>query len=387
MKKQIVFVDDDHNILEGLQRTLRPQQHEWDMEYVTSGDEALQIMDARPIDLIITDMRMPEMDGNDLLREVMRRHPSAIRMIFSGQADSELIMKTVGVAHQFISKPCDPETLRSIIQRALNLRTLLNDSSLKSAISEMDTLPSVPVLFLEMTEELQSPVASIRKVGEIIARDPGMTAKMLQLVNSSFFGIRRRISNPTEAVAYLGLDRVQHLFLAIHAFSQFIPPVTGSFSMELLWEHSISTAALAKAIAGAEGATKDISEDAFTAGLLHDIGKLMLACRLAGRYPKVIDRAKMKGIPLYIAEKEVLSITHAEVGAYLLGLWGLPDSIVEATAYHHNPLDCANNGFCALTALHAADGQHRNSGYAEIPASPPEMTYLSGLLRNTQISS
>jgi putative nucleotidyltransferase with HDIG domain len=387
MKEQILFVDDDCNILKGLQRALRAQRNVWDMRFVMSGAEALEIMHAKVVDLIVTDMRMPEMDGADLLREVMQRHPETIRMILSGQADSQLVMKAVGVAHQFISKPCDPETLRSIVDRAISLRKLLKDSNLKGVISEMDTLPSVPTLYLEMAEELQSPEPSIQKVGQIIERDPAMTAKILQLANSAFFGLRRRISNPADAVAYLGLDHVQHLFLAVHAFSQFTPPRASSFSIELLWEHSLATAAMAKSIAKEEEAGKVVAEDAFTAGLLHDLGKLMLACRLVRSHSEAVYAAKMRGVPLWVAEQEVLSVTHAEVGAYLLGLWGLPDSIVESVAYHHRPMECVGTGFCALTALHAADYQNINQSYAGLPSPLPDMDYLSKLLRKTRISA
>jgi putative nucleotidyltransferase with HDIG domain len=382
-----LFVDDNRNMLEGLQRTLRRQRDEWDIQYAISPAEALKIMDTMPIDLIVTDMRMPEMDGTKLLGEVMKRHPEVIRMVFSGQADSNLTMRAVGVAHQFISKPCDPEILKSIVNRAISLRLLLNDSNLATIISEMDTLPSVPALYIEMVDELQSPEPSIQKVGQIIARDPGMTAKILQLVNSAFFGLRRRVSNPADAVSYVGLERVQQLFLAIHAFSRFTPAAAGSFSMELLWKHSLSTAAFAKAVAREEEPGTETAEDAFTAGLLHDIGKLMLACRLGDRHAEAINLAKMKGMPLWAAEQQVLSVTHAEVGAYLLGLWGLPDSIVEAVAYHHRPTDCANKVFCALTALHAADHQNSNQCYAGVPASQPSVEYLSKLLRKTRASA
>jgi putative nucleotidyltransferase with HDIG domain len=237
-----------------------------------------------------------------------------------------------------------------------------------------------------MEEELRSPEPSIQKVGQIIERDPSMTAKILQLSNSAFFGLRRSISKPADAVAYLGLDRIQILFLAMHAFSQFTPPVTSAFSIERLWEHSISTAALAKSIVREEEASTGIAEDAFTAGLLHDIGKLMLACRLTERHTEAMTLARMKAIPLWVAEQQVLSVSHAEIGAYLLGLWGLPDTIVEAAAYHHHPSDCPNNTFCALTALHAADCHNSDHSYAGVPAPQLDTEYLSRLLRKTKIS-
>jgi putative nucleotidyltransferase with HDIG domain len=385
MKKHILFVDDDCNILEGLRRMLHGLRNEWDMQFAVSGAEALEIMDAQPIDIIVSDLRMPEMDGAVLMREVTKRHPDSIRIILSGQADSDLIMKAIGATHQFLSKPCDPETLKSIIHRAISLRALLQNGDLKDTISKMDTIPSIPTLYLELTDELQLPEPSVHEIGQIIAKDPGMTAKILQLANSAFFGRRRSISNSTEAVAYLGLDRIRNLLLVSHIFSQFTPPETSSFSIDMLWEHSISTAALAKTIAEEEKAAKDIIEDAFTAGLLHDIGKLMLACKLADKHEEAVNLAKGEDIPLWAAEKQIFSTTHAEIGAYLLGLWGLPDAIVEATAYHHRPMESPNRNFCALTALYAADCLNGSRSNSAFPAPPPNVEYLSTLLRKSSL--
>jgi HD-like signal output (HDOD) protein/ActR/RegA family two-component response regulator len=383
MKKQILFVDDENNILEGLRRILHPLRDDWDIQFAISGAQALEIIETQPIDVIITDMRMPEMDGVELLHEVMKRRPGIVRIVFSGQADSNLTMKAVEVAHQFINKPCEPEILKTIVHRALSLRALLSDSSLMNVISEMDTIPSVPALYHEISNELQSADPSIKKVGNIIARDPGMTAKILQLVNSPFFALRRSVSNTVEAIAYLGLDRIQHLFLAFHAFAQFAPPKNSSFSIERLWAHSLSVAITAKQIAMEEEAGRGVAEESFTVGLLHDIGKLVLASKFADKHAEAARIAKKDIIPLWEAEMQVFSVTHSEVGAYLLGLWGLPDSIVEATAYSHRPMDAPNSSFCALTALHAADCQIRNQCYTEIPLPKPDLSYLSGLLRKT----
>jgi putative nucleotidyltransferase with HDIG domain len=380
MNMQILFVDDEPNVLNGLQRMLRGFRGEWDMHFALSGAEALNIIEAKPIDVIISDMRMPGMNGAELLHEVMRRRPGTIRMILSGQADSNLIIKAMGVAHQIISKPCDSEMFKSSVCRAIELRTLLHDDNLKNLVSEMGVLPSVPALYVEMVHELQSPEASIQKVGQIVARDPAMTAKILQLANSAFFGRQRRVSNAYEAVTYLGLNTIRDLLLAVHAFRQFKPSKAGTFSIEELWEHSISTSAAARKIAEDEGADKEMTDDSFTAGLLHDIGKLMLACRLPKAYGEAMDLAKMNNLPLWLAERQVLSATHAEVGAYLLGLWGLSDAIVEATAYHHRPSESSNGSFSALTAVHAADCQSGNRRHSRSPAPQPDVEYLSKTL-------
>jgi putative nucleotidyltransferase with HDIG domain len=387
MKKQILFVDDERNVLDGIQRALRPQRNEWDVYFVLSGLEALEILAEKPMDLIVADMRMSGMNGAELLAETMKRYPSVIRMVLSGHADADLIMKSVGVAHQFIAKPCEVEVLRSAIQRALKVGLGLKDENLKILLSRIGSLPSLPARYIEMANELQNPETSIQRVGEITASDPAMTAKILQLANSAFFGLRRRVNSAIEAVTYLGMDRVRHLFLAVQAFSQFEPSQGSVFSIDLLWEHSLSTAALAKTIATTEGAIKEVVDAAYTAGLLHDIGELILASKLSELHVGAVDLAVSKMMPLWIAEQAILSATHAEVGAYLLGLWNLPEAVVDAAKYHHNPSLSQTEGFCALTALHAADCQIANRCYAGVPDPQPDLEYLSKHLKRTTIAS
>jgi putative nucleotidyltransferase with HDIG domain len=386
MKKQILFVDDEPNVLNGFQRMLRGYRAEWDMHFASSGAEALDILEVQPIDVIISDMRMPGMNGAELLREVMQRRPGTIRMILSGQADSDLIVRAIDVTHQFIAKPCDVETFASAVFRAVELRAMLHNDKLKTLVSSLGALPSVPALYVEMVQELQSPDGSIHKVGQIVSRDPAMTAKILQLANSAFFGRQHRISNAAEAVAYLGLNIIRNLLLAVHAFKQFAPSPNNMFSIEALWEHSISTATMAGKLANGEGSDKKLVDDAFTAGLLHDIGKLMIVCRLPEAQTEAANYAKKNALPLWQAEQEILSTTHAEVGAYLFALWGLSDAIVEATAYHHRPSESPNNSFSALTAVHAANCQNVIRVDTGIPASQPDMDYLSKTLPRWNIN-
>jgi putative nucleotidyltransferase with HDIG domain len=355
MKKRLLFVDDDLNILNGLRRVLHHQRDQWDMHFTGSGVEALEIMEAMPFDIVIADIRMPVMDGIQLLENVMSRYPGTVRIILSGHSDSDLIMKSAAVAHQYLCKPCDPEVLKSVIAQAEESRTFLRNENLKCLISKLGVLPSVPMLFCQVAEELHAPEISVSRVGEIISRDPSMAAKVLQLANSPYFGRRHSVSKITDAVAYLGMDRVTQLLLAIHAFAQFKPGESGTFSIEDLWMHSNSTAMRAKRIAEEQHASGQTVDDAFTAGLLHDIGKLVLATRLPEQYSKALMRAAAGQMPLWLAERETFSATHAEVGACLMGTWGLPDHIVDAIAFHHNPLATTGEGFTVLTAVHAAD--------------------------------
>jgi HD-like signal output (HDOD) protein len=371
--KRILFVDDEPKVLEGLQRLLRPMRHQWEMAFVGGGAEALAALAARPFDVVVSDMRMPGMNGAQLLDEVMRRYPQMVRIILSGYSDQELILKSVGSTHQYLSKPCDAESLKLTVGRACALRDLLADEKLQLLVSRMRSLPSLPSLYFELVTELQSPEASIKKVGEIIARDLGMTAKILQIVNSAFFGIRRHVSSPTEASAFLGLNTVITLVLSIQVFSQFDQDQLPGFSPTSLWSHSMRVGALAKRITQAQGQGQQMAEEAFTAGLLHDAGKLVLAANLPQAYSQMLAQAPAEpreGFQLFClppdeAERQVFGATHAEIGAYLLGLWGLPDPIVEAVAFHHNPRQCLGQAFSPLTAVHVANALEQESHGAE----------------------
>jgi putative nucleotidyltransferase with HDIG domain len=380
MKTRILFVNNDQNVIDRLHSALQPQIDKWDAFYANSGEEALKVLDMQTVDVILTDMKMSGMDGVELLDVVMLRHPKIIRLLISGHAAPSFVIQNSEVAHQIISQNCTPETMITIIERAVGLRQILQDSHLKDTISEMDTLPSLPTLYLEMLHELHSEDPSIRKVGQIVSKDPAMTAKILQLANSAYFSLRRHLSNPVEAVAYLGVDHIQTLVLGYHAFSQFKPHSKIRFSMDLFWEHSYSTAMQAKKIAADEEVPADIINDSFTAGLLHDIGKLMFACRLPDQYAQAVQEAVATRTPLWEVEHKWFSVTHAEVGAYLLGLWGLPESIVESVAYHHAPAQCPNQIFCALTALHAADSKNENRCLAGIVQAQSDTEYLNRLI-------
>ncbi|MEO8425838.1 MAG: response regulator [Verrucomicrobiota bacterium] len=354
-KKRIIFVDDESLVLQGLQRMLRTMRNEWEMEFVDSGSKALERMGQAGFDVVVSDMRMPGMNGAQLLNEVMMRYPATVRLILSGHADQDLIMKCVGSTHQFLSKPCDADALKATVGRASALDAALQNETLKKLTSRMDRLPSLPSLYIEVVEKLQQPETTLEEIAAIIAKDIGMTAKILKLVNSAFFGLRRQIGSTEEAVAYLGLDTIKALVLSINAFSQFEQIKIGGFSFESLWDHSLNTAAAAKLIALAENAERKMVDEAFIAGMLHDTGKLVLASNFAEQYNEVFRLARENKREVVMAELDVFGATHADVGGYLLGLWGLPVPVVEAIALHHNPGKTIHKTFSPLTAVHAAD--------------------------------
>jgi HD-like signal output (HDOD) protein len=379
--KRILFVDDEPKILEGLQRMLRPMRHDWEMEFAGGAEAALADLQQRHFDVVVTDMRMPGMDGAMLLSKVREIHPEIVRIVLSGHSDEELILSSVGATHQYLSKPCDPELLKQTIGRACSLRDLLSNTSLTLLISEMQSLPSLPSLYLELMKQLEKPDPSIKVIGSIISKDPGMTAKILQMVNSAFFGLRRHVSNPTDAVSLLGIDIMKSLALSIHIFSQFNQIRIPRLSFEQLWKHNTSVGLLAKQIAQSEKQSHQVVEDSFTAGLLHECGKLVLATRLPKEYVEMLDLMTTEGITEIEAEQKIFGATHPEVGAYLLGLWGLPDSIVEAIAFHQNPARCTGEIFSPLSAVCVADFliDEINSENSNTVVREVVLTYLSRL--------
>lgn len=355
---RVMFVDDESRILQGLQRMLRPLRDEWDMQFVESGEAALAAMATSPVDVVVSDMRMPAMSGAELLNRVMRDHPATVRLILSGQAEMELVHKTIGPTHQYLSKPCDAETLKATVDRAAKLKRLLSDDRLRLLTARLDHLPSLPALYLELVELLQRPGSTLAAVGELVAKDLGMSMKVLQLVNSAFFGLKRAVSSPAEAVNLLGIETIQSLSLSAQVFSRIEATQVAEFSLDALWNHSLAVSSLAKKIAQAEGLEKPKVEEAFMGAMMHDVGRVVLAINLPQEYAAVLKQAKEQQRSLIDCEREMLGATHAEVGAYLLGLWGISEPIVEAVAHHHMPSEALARSFSAVTAVHVADALH-----------------------------
>lgn len=246
MKRRILFVDDDPNLLQGLQRMLRGMRHEWDMEFVGSGLEALERLSQAEFDVIVSDVRMPRMDGIQLLTQIRERFPRVIRLLLSGQADNEKILHSVGPAHQFLAKPCDPENLKTCIARCCGLQETLSNEKMRNLVSQIDHLPSLPSLYTQLVEELESPEPSIQKISAIIEQDVGMTARVLNLVNSAFFSLTRRVTSAAQASAYLGMNTLKDLVLVMKIFEQFKGDRVTGITSEGLWHHSLETGMLAK---------------------------------------------------------------------------------------------------------------------------------------------
>src|SRR5438094_3474063 len=353
--KRILFVDDDQGVLDAIGRTLLDANSDYEMAFTTSGREALRKLEQNAFDVIVADMHMPEIGGAELFTEVMRLYPQTVRILLSDNAGLDLVLRSSTKAHQFLTKPSDAATLRRTLDRALRIREMLASPGLRTVVSRMTSLPTLPAMYTKLVASLDDPEISSRELGEIIAQDVGMTAKILQIANSAFFGLYRYVANPSEAAVYLGIDTIRALTLSTTVFSAFQEAGLNPTFIGQLQQHSMATGIVAQAIAKAESLPKKDCDASLVGGLLHDAGKLVLAANCPQEYADVLALMRKEGMTSYAAESQIFGATHAEIGSYLLWLWGLPDEVCRAVAFHHNPRECSATAFTAAAAIHVAD--------------------------------
>jgi len=272
--------------------------------------------------------------------------------VLSGHTELSAALQVVPVAHQFLAKPCDAEMLRVAIERACHLKALLSDESIRRTVTALGDLPSVPRTYEALTQALADPDTTLQKVAKIVEQDVGVSAKVLQLVNSAFFGISYSITNIQSAVSYLGINTLKNLVLSVEIFRAFRPQKElPGFSLEKLQNHAQLTAH----IAGRLPVPKHLTDIVVVAAMLHDLGKLILAWKLSEHFEEMLGEAHAAHCPLNRVEESANGFSHAEVGAYLLGLWGLPYTVVEAVALHHRPTRVPHQNFDAITAVYVAN--------------------------------
>ncbi|MFP5259675.1 MAG: HDOD domain-containing protein [Acidobacteriota bacterium] len=355
MKTRILFVDDEPNALAALRRMFHDMRQAWDMDFAADGRVGLALMAEEPYDVVVADVRLPGLEGDVFLQAAQDLNPGAIRIVLSGESDRDLILRTVRPAHQFLRKPCQPGELRAVVSRCLDLREVFLDERVKGVVARLDHLPVAPRLYSALLDLLSQEYPSMQAVADLIAKDVGMTAGMLKLVNSAFFGRRAPVSSPARAVELLGLEVVKALVLGVELFGRFDKEAFADFDLEKLWSHCLGTARLAREIAVLEDAPGAVREDCSIAGLLHDVGKLVMASSFPELYRDVLAAAQAGEGTVLDMEHRFFGASHAEVGAYLLGLWGVSDAVVRAVYLHHEPGRDRHAGFSPLLAVHAAN--------------------------------
>jgi HD-like signal output (HDOD) protein len=378
--KRLLFVDDDAMVLAGLRRALHDMSREWDMQFAPGGQAALEALAQQPFDAVITDMRMPSMDGAQLLDCTKDRYPEVVRIILSGQSEKEAVLRSIAPAHQYLAKPCDIRELKMRLNQAFASRDLVRNPAIAATIARLRSIPSLPAIYNELTAALRLETTSLGRIEEIIAKDIGMATKILQLANSAFIGAHGRVSSLRQAVSLIGIETVRTLTLSIHVFSQFDKKSSAAAFIPALWDHSVCVATIAQRIAASETGDKSLAEECFSAGLLHDAGKIVLLAEKPKEYSRILSQPNSDASSIEAFEIAALGCTHAQLGAYLMSMWGLPSSLVHAVAFHHRPSDARETSFSPLTAVHCADAlSHLASNAPPDSILPIDETWLASL--------
>jgi putative nucleotidyltransferase with HDIG domain len=354
-KGRILFVDDEQKVIDDTRRQTGLLGSDWELVFADSAIKGLEAFAREPFNVVVADLRMPGMNGAEFLQEIMARYPATMRILVAADADRQLAVQSVGRTHQFLAKPCDLAVLKSTVEFSCSHARRVGNDHVRELIARIGQLPTVPELYQQITQLLESDRGSVDQLGEIIGRDIAMTAMILKLANSAFFSLRHSVASATEAVSFLGIDLLKGLVLAHGLFGQVGAFRIPGFTIQHLWQHSLAVGAGARRIAEAEDLGTQRANEFFTAGLLHDIGILILASRFPEDYARTLEINRHSGGELEASEFHVFGATHAEVGAFLLALWGIPEPVVQAAAYHHGIGHQAFPGLSAALAVHVAD--------------------------------
>ncbi|MEO7733237.1 MAG: response regulator [Kofleriaceae bacterium] len=364
-KKRILFVDDEPAILAGLQNLLYKDRKRWEMVFALGGQLGLDEIRKEPFDIVVSDMRMPGIDGATLLNVIKDESPATVRIMLSGHADREAIVRALPALHQLLSKPCDAATLRGAIERSVDTVDVDRDARIRQIVGGVDKLPTPPGIFFDLARLIQSPTTSVSDVAKVVTRDPALSAKLLQLVNSAYFGTGQSTTSIEQAVALLGTDRLRYIALTASVFSA--PETPYAFSLEDMQQTSMRAAVLARTFADPED-----RDEAFASTLLHDVGHVVLALCRGPEYQEFSERIG-RGEDLLDVELELFGATHADVGARLLAIWGLPTAIVDVVQFHHDPGSAPESRRKLASIVHVADTIVRPPGSCP-PLDLPSLT-------------
>jgi HD-like signal output (HDOD) protein len=378
-KARVLVVDDDPRVLGDLRRALA--ERTWEIVTARDAETALDVLDGSPVDLVIADMHLDAMTGATFLGAVQQRHPDVARIIMSGHADPKEVLRAVPFAHQFLSKPVDADRLHWTLRRACGLRQLLTNEAIRVAVGSTNEMPAAPATYLRLKRLLRDPNVGLHEIAAVIERDVGISARILQLVSSAFFGVSRRVTTMAVAVNHLGVETLRALVLTLEIVRTFreggnVP----GFSVDALQRRSFIASRLARGFAD-----DGCAEEAFMAGMLHGIGQLVLAERIPGKYAEVLERARTEQRTVRDLERSTLGATHSEVAAYLLGLWGMPQPVVEAVLHHEEPwrLDGTRLGIAGAVYLGSVLAERPEaplcSGTLAIPPGHLNADYLRGV--------
>ncbi len=353
MKIRVLFVDDDRRVLSGLKRSLRHKRDEWEMEFFGSAIDALEAISDNPCDVVVTDIRMPGMDGVELIERVNQQYPDIIRIMLSGESDDEKFVKSANLAHYCLSKPTDADTISEVITRLLTVRDKVNNSRM-SLLMSLKSIPSLPTLYTQLVMEINSEKNTSNSIAAIIEKDIGMTAKVLKLVNSSFYGMRNKVHSVAFAISLLGSNTLKSFVLFYKLNNAYESLRMKNLNVNQLWKISEQISLLAAAIANSEHASKKIIDDVMVSGLLQSLGILVLANHAPRSYEKILRDISDNDGFLVEAERRVLGMSHLEAASYVLEIWGLPESVYRSVEQCHSPSQYESGEIGIVTYLYAS---------------------------------
>jgi HD-like signal output (HDOD) protein/CheY-like chemotaxis protein len=354
-KKNILFVDENENVISGIQRQLRSYREQWQLFFATNANQALELMEQNSIDLIISDMMLPKMRGDELLKIVGDRYPMTVRLILSGLTDEASLKSALQVAHQYLSKPCSAETLRETISQVFKIQFCLDNFRIAKTLGDASQLPSLPSIYHELNAAIGDEKTTVKDLAKIFSRDMVLTAKLLHLINSPYFGMNRVISNLEEAINLIGIKKLNNLVVSVHVKSAF--PVTDpkvESYMEYLWKEAGRVSELARLISLAENQDEDRPDQAFLGGLLHNMGLLIFLSQGGEKLKSLLSHVAGTSQPVTELETAIYGFTRSEAAAYVLSLWKIPPRIIEAIMLQNSPNETDYDGMNALTAVHVA---------------------------------
>jgi len=381
MNKQICFAGFGDRELAVLQPSLEAAAGAWDCVFSPDAASTLAALAQAPFDVLVANLGAGGIHDGEFLQQAAIQYPRTLRFVLGDVGDRELMVHCMGSAYQFISRPWKPQDLVSILERSLALDAWLSNDKLRSFVPRLGKLPGLPATYFEVIKKAESPNASVESISDVIARDPALTARLLQMVNSPACGLAEKITSPADAVSMLGIETVKSLVLCLQLFTQAAPAEGASLSLDQLWRHSFNVAKLAARVVLRCIGSERMASDAYTAGLLHNIGQIVLATNLSREYSLVVETARSIKCPLQEAEMKLLGVTRHQVGAYLLGLWGMPLPLLESTALHETPALTKTVEFSVLTAVHVANvlASEQTGRIEGLPAPKLDAEYLATL--------
>jgi HD-like signal output (HDOD) protein/CheY-like chemotaxis protein len=354
-RRAILFIALDPDTSNAISASLQSKARRWRLHFVAGRSEALEMLAGSPFDAVIADLQAPGIEPSALFREVMEISPEALRIGLTAPDERRTIRDIGAPVHQFLAKPLDPKILTAVLARAFAAQDFLGQEHFERLVGSIHWLPGVPKIHTEIIEAMKSAETSLERIGALVAEDVALSAKVLQLVNSPFFALGRTIAHPSEAAMFLGTETLKALVLSLQVFSQFDQIHSKDFAVENLWTHSWNTGVLARRLCQFEEMDRGTTDEAFIAGLLHDVGKLVLAANFPVEFEKDLRAATEKKAPLWEQEFLTHGASHAELGGFLLRKWGMAPGIVDAVAFHHRPSLARQRSFGPVTAVHLAN--------------------------------